>query len=200
MMTMMMMSCINVSAANHCESKDFEISSPFYNKDSSSIKCVKGRTLALSFGFIIWLFPDGQRNHDFCCCWSYLLCDNIVTHADVYICSISANKICMGILRVWKFFCIKTVFHPHHNPFSVTHLLSSHYQVLDISMKICNITTLWFQEQLWHLNKIYTWHAILVKIIFQKQHYEKVRPKRTCCSLSHWHRVMSAYPAVGSGI
>lgn len=43
-------------------------------------------------------------------------------------------------------------------------------------------------------------HAILVKTIFQKWYYEKVRPKRTCCSLSRWHSMMSAYPTVGSGI
>lgn len=107
---------------------------------------------------------------------------------------ISTKKIYMGILRVWRYFCIKTLL-ALPTLSSVTQLLSPPYHVLDTSMKIRNITTFWFQEQLWHLNKIQTWHAILVKIIFQKQHYEKVRPKRTCCSLSHQHSVMSAYPA-----
>lgn len=116
------------------------------------------------------------------------------------ICSISANKIYMGIFRAWKSLCMKTLLPPHHSPLSVTQLLSPHYHALNISMKIGNITTRWFPERLWRLNKTHTWHVILVKIIFQKQHFEKVRPERTCCSLSHRHSVMPAYPAVDSGI
>lgn len=53
-------------------------------------------------------------------------------------------------------------------PHSVTQLLSPHFHELETSTNTCNTTTLWFQERLWHLNKIHPWHAILVRNHFSQ--------------------------------
>lgn len=83
---------------------------------------------------------------------------------------------------------------------------SPHFHELETSTSTCNTTTLWFQERLWHLNKIHPWHAILVRNHFsQTAPWESEARKNLLfatlaqwdvCSPCPWTQVFKTYEMI----